>query len=364
MADARSDGVSNQRLSGARCLASGIDALYLSGRGSLAPEVRGHLEELRTWAAESGSPVPVRVAGEEFLVSPHSFGKYRFRLAHENGLIGITPSDHLPTLRIQPWAEFLHGVGCESALTFFESMGPRLIHGDVRWGLSRMDLFCDVQGWLVDGDDRRNFICRGSRLDTHEEGTSFTGLEFGRRTSGTVCGRIYDKTLQIEQKGLDWWHGVWGDDFDPALPVLRVEFEVGRTGLSEFGVRTPRDGLDCAPAIWANVTSDWLTYRTPSADQTKARWRVAPEWERVQNAPLRGDAAGLERVRAGARSGDLRRLMPQLVGYLATAGAILDLDDIRSVLGAVRELVSQDEDRVGVTFEQRVAAKVAERRPA
>ena len=46
------------------------------------------------------------------------------------------------------------------------------------------------------------------------------------------------------------------------------------------------------------------------------------------------------RVRAGKRNGDLRRLMPQVIGYLASVGAVLGLHDTASVLGAVRALVS------------------------
>ncbi len=165
----------------------------------------------------------------------------------------------------------------------------------------------------------------------------------------------------MEKKGLDWWPKVWGDRYDESGPVLRVEFEIGREGLAEYQVDTPWEGLAAASRLWASVSSDWLTYRMRTADGTKARWPVAPAWRAVQTVSLRSDAVGMDRVRAGRRHGELRKLLPQLVGYLATTGAIVGTDDLASTLGAVRSLVADDEIRRHVPFEGRVAERVAAR---
>lgn len=128
-------------------LCSGVDALYLSGRAELSEALFEVLEERRTTAELAEEPVPLSLAGSEFFVEPRSFGKYRFRLVHPSGLVGVTASDHLPSLRVQPRAEFLHGVGPLAALDFFNDVGEYLAGGRVEWSLSRLDLFTDVQGW-------------------------------------------------------------------------------------------------------------------------------------------------------------------------------------------------------------------------
>lgn len=352
----------NERSSGRLLteLASGVDALYLSGRADLSPALFAALEERRTAAEAADDPVPFEVAGVEWSVEPRSFGRYRYRLTHPHGLVGITTSEHLPTFRVQPRAEFLHGVGPLNVLRYFEGFGEYLAGGPVQWTLSRLDLFCDVQGWQLEGDDRRRFVCRAQRRDLHEEGEAFTGFEFGRRTTQTVCARIYDKTLQVRTKGLDWWPDVWGSSFDRAKPVLRVEVEIGRQGLVEYGINLPTEGLERAPGVWASVTSDWLSYRVPTADDTRSRWPVAAEWAQVQRAALRGEAVGFDRVRAGRRRGELRKLTPALIGYLARAASLAGTDDLPSTLGAVRHLVHRDEARRGLMFEDRVANLVAE----
>ena len=342
-----------------REVASGIDALYLSGSTDLSTRLFADLAALRTAAQEADQPQPLMLGGEEFQVEPAPFGKYRYRLRHPWGLVGVTESKRLPALRVQPFAEFLHAVGPSEALRFFGGVGEYLAAGPVHWGLSRLDLFCDVQGWALAGDDRHRFVCQSRRRDLHEEGQALTGFEFGRRSTKTICARIYDKTLQVQLKGLDWWYEIWGDRFDPERQVLRVEFEIGREGLTSFAIDTPDDGLRLASAVWASVCGDWLSYKTPTSDQTPSRWPEATEWATIRGASVAGDAVGLARIRAGKRQGNLRVLTAALVGYLASVGAVLDLTDADSTLGAVRRLVADDEIRRGIPFPRRIADRAA-----
>src|SRR5690606_31844780 len=213
----------------------------------------------------------------------------------------------------------------------------------VRWSASRLDLFCDVQGWMLHGDDRERFVCRADDRNLRERAAAFSGLEFGRRTTKTVCARIYDKTHQIDRKGLDWWPAIWGDRYDPDRPVLRIEAEIGRQGLVEYGIDTPLEALEQAGSIWANVTESWITYRTPTADETRSRWPIAPEWAAIQRASLRSEAIGLDRTRALRRKGQLRKLLPTLVGYSARVGALVGTEDIDTTLAAMGALFRSDE---------------------
>ncbi len=57
-------------------------------------------------------------------------------------------------------------------------------------------------------------------LTTFEEGSSLTGLQFGRRTSGTVSARLYDKTREIASGDGQYWPEIWGGEFDKSKAVL------------------------------------------------------------------------------------------------------------------------------------------------
>ncbi len=307
-------------------MASGVDALYLSGR-AVPQDLLDRLEEARSASEQAPRAPTVLLGGQEFVVAPHAWGKYRFRLAHSNGLVGVTPSQHLPALRIQPRAEFLHGVGPVQAVRWFHDV-LETVCGPVHLTVSRLDLFADWQGWALDWEDRERFVCRADAIALRGERGEMTGWEFGRRSTKTVCARIYDKTLQVGREGIDYWFDIWGDRFDAESSVLRVEFEFGRAGLRDFGITTPEDAIAGAGGLWAWATGEWLSYRSPTDDQTRSRWPVAAEWRQVGRAAVVGKAHGLVRMAASHRQGELRTLAPGLVGYVSSFAALVEAVDI------------------------------------
>ena len=337
-------------------LASGVDALYLSGQASPPTSLFEQLEGLRAAAATGGNGVPASFGGIECWWPGTASASTAYCLRHRHGQIGISPSRALPAVRVQPRTEFLHGAGPLGAVAWFEDVLWPVV-GPLRFGVSRLDLHADWQGWDLDGDDRSRFMCRAERRDLHEADDQLMGFEFGRRTTGTICGRIYDKTVEQRDKGTDFWLDVWGARRDPLRPVLRVEFEFGRQGLREFGIDTPTEAVEAAGALWASATSDWLTYRSPGPDQSGARWPVAPEWRDIQRASVRGGAQGVERMYEGRRKGELRRLMPALNGSLASFGALVCAGDIDQTCGALPGFLRDYEVRSRRSFADRVAEK-------
>ena len=107
-------------------VASGVDALYLSGRAHLPRVLVEDLEELRKRAGEKGKygSEALSLGGDEFAVKGHGWGKYRFALEHRYGLVQLTTSAELPTVRIQPRSGFIHGAGVEKVVPWFtEQLG-------------------------------------------------------------------------------------------------------------------------------------------------------------------------------------------------------------------------------------------------
>jgi hypothetical protein len=336
-----------------RELVSGIDALYLSGKVPLRSEDISELARFREDAIESHEPVLVMLGGEEFGLRPGSLNRYRFRLSHQNGEIGITTSEHLPQLRIQPRAHFLHAIGPAAAVEWFTAKCEAAF-GPVVWSVSRLDLFADVQGWSFEGNDRDRFKCRARSTTLREIAGDFSGFNLGMRDTGTVMARIYDKTAEIKAKGGDQWFDIWGPRLDRDQPVIRIEFEVGRQGLAEFEITTVEEALSRAGGLWAALTQEWLTYRDRTSDATQSRWPVSDFWLFVQRAELRGNAIGLHRTRARRGAGEIRLLIPAFVGYLAGIARHFDVDTLDEALGVARAVVHEDEARRDVLFEHRL----------
>ncbi|HEY1445903.1 MAG TPA: hypothetical protein VGF51_13505 [Acidimicrobiales bacterium] len=351
--------VANSPVESLRELASGVDALYLSGRAEVPKRFLERLEDCRGWAGEAKRPAPFELGELVFGITPHGWGKYRFCLEHAMARIGISTSPHLPTVRIQPRSEFLHAVGPEAAVTALkEILCPEL--RQLRFWVNRVDLFADWQGWHLSLDDAARFVCRADARRTYEVAGTLTGFEFGSRSTKTFLARLYDKTADLAVKDNGWWFEVWGERYLPGRPVHRLEFEVGRQGLQEFDLNAPAQVLDAAGDLWAYATGEWLTLRSPTDDRTRCRWPLAPEWRAVQEATLGHPAIGLERLRLARRSKSIEKLLPGLNGYLASMGALIGTEGIDDTLEAIGHHLHTYEIISHTTFSERVARRRSE----
>ena len=246
-----------------RELASGVDALYFSGHGYLSKGFLARLDEERMFADRVSVPVPFELGPLTFGLAPHGWGKYRYCLDHETGRIGFTSSRRLPSVRIQPRAEFLHAVGPEETVRHFADLVRPFIEGLVL-SVARLDLFVDMEGMRLCAQDRSAFVCRGDGCTTYENANTVTGFAFGSRRTQRISARLYDKTAEMALKGTDWWELVWGDRHTPGAQVWRIEFEVGRAALSDLVLFLPDAVLAATPSLWRYCTAEWLTLRSPT----------------------------------------------------------------------------------------------------
>jgi hypothetical protein len=316
-------------------LVSGVDALYLSGHAYLPKAFLARLEDTRHFADQVSMPVPFELGPLTFGLAPHGWGKYRFCLDHECGRIGFTSSTRLPAARIQPRAEFLHALGPAGTVRHFDELLRPLMDRLV-FTVARIDLFCDVQGLVLRGDDRSAFLCRGDASTTYEAGHVCTGFAFGSRRTQRISARIYDKTAEMATKGTDWWEAVWGERHHTDAILAAV------------------------PSLWRYCTGDWLTLRTPGPDSNSSRWPVAPPWRVVQGATLAHNGTELTWIRRRKRASSFRRLMPGLVGYLVSFAALSGTFTVADTLEALTAHLAEDEIVRRRTFTERVRRRRAE----
>lgn len=347
-------------------VASGVDALYLSGATECSPVLLAQLAEARTAAQAEGESIEFDLGGSEtrFHVAPVSFGKYQFRLDHPFGVVGITPSKSLPAIRIQPRAEYLHAVGPEVAAAWFMLEVSDGFGGldAVAWDVCRLDLFCDIQGWDVAAADRAAFVGRAADTAQHRKYDELTGLNFGKR-GGRVFARIYDKTVEASRKAsLGIWQDRWEQSggYVSGAPVWRVEFEMDRSMVRQLVPGTPDDVLAGRGGIWGYLADKWLTYRKVTEDSNRSRWPISGEWRVVQGASMRGEALGLERVQERVLTHKLSTLAAPLRGYAASVGALMDSPTLADAVRACESQIERLCRRDGKSFEDLMWAKRVE----
>ena len=233
-------------------LTSGVDALYMSGRGTIPSALLDDLERLKDTAAEAGAPLDVHLAGYPFRVLGSGWGKYRYCAVHEVARVGFTPSDALPCVRVQPTSLGLHALGPDVLVLWVRNLLDAL-GIDATLQVARLDLHADFHGLDIAAEERSHFVGYSNWRALYEVDDALSGLNFGSR-GGALYARIYDKTRELDGKGDDWWHDIWGLRYDPDRPVIRVEFEFSRTGLREFDIDTPEDAFAQLGALWAYAT--------------------------------------------------------------------------------------------------------------
>ncbi len=345
------------QLAGVVELTSGVDALYLSGRAALSDDFLARLDALRRIAEEQEGHVNIVLGGLEMRMQPRRWGLYRYCVDHPYARFGFSPKQKVPAIRVQPRAEFLHGAGVEEVVDWARWLLESEC-GPVHLQVARIDLFADFQGWNISGDQRHEFLCRADARNLFENAQEFNGLKIGKRESGTISVRLYDKTVESAKSGTAYWKELWGEAYDPALPVLRVEFELHREVLRQFGVSTPEEVLGATGSMWHYLTHDWLTHRVPTDDETRSRWPLSEPWQGVQRARIAGSALGIERAYGAKRAGVLANLMPSLVGQLANFGALTSSESLTDLIPNLQREV----DRYSRTTGRSMISRIEEKR--
>src|SRR5690242_2930959 len=227
--------------------------------------------------------------------------------------------------------------------------------------LSRLDWHLDWQGgWhpTLAEQEQRLFIKPGhAKLNAHLEGDRCTGYDVGRRR---IVARVYNKTVQAREKGLDWYielvRQAAGDAYNPSCDVWRLEFELKREGVTGFQLYTPPEASDPDEVIeaeleaeelpnlgtlkkalhwqahvWRYLTARWLRLvLRDDEDTNRARWPTHPTWLVLQagfddvRSPISEAKARL--VRAHQHTGYARLLDRMGIGIAATAELLLDSD--------------------------------------
>lgn len=68
--------------------------------------------------------------------------------------------------------------GTGPAVDSFENL-LRPLCSELGFGVSRLDLYVDVQGFALDADDRERYVCRAGSRRTYEQSERCSGFEFG-----------------------------------------------------------------------------------------------------------------------------------------------------------------------------------------
>lgn len=103
--------------------------------------------------------------------------------------------------------------------------------------------------------------------------------------------------------------------------MARLEFELNRDFLRDYGINGLQELYEKINAIWYYLTNDWLSIRNPNKrDKTRSRWPVVDWWKSLSKLRFTPEQAftGLIKVKTAV---SLQRVTETLLGCITTLAA-------------------------------------------
>jgi hypothetical protein len=265
------------------------------------------------------------------------FYAYRLTCKDFTVLIADMPVHDNPPVKVQFSSGYLWSYGYKQAYDLFSdwfqaSTGLKISGTRI----SRLDICVDTDECSFNQSDILGVVTYSKSKtlhyvsdvdDVNYSGRSFTGLTIGRGKS--ILCRIYDKTREIQKSGKDWFKDIWQkNEWNEESPVWRVEFQLRRNVLKEFGINSVEDTFSSIDSLWKYLTTQWLQIKNPDKNQKVTYWKNKKKWQIIQSA-VDYDVPVI--ARSKVKKGNLKKLMDQVGGLLISISAAeheeMDIDD-------------------------------------
>jgi hypothetical protein len=266
---------------------------------------------------------------------------------------------------VQISSEVLTKLGADSAEKNLRSILSTLVSVSDGPFISRLDVCVDFAcSFDMESISRHSWVTRAKRISQYVENDRFTGWSIGLK--GQIACRLYDKTAEILVSDKPYFRELWRDcGWDGETPVWRLEFEVKREALRQFGAYKLGDPDALCAGLWPYLTGSWLRLACPSkSDDTRSRWPTHPLWERLQDIDFsRLNIPALQRVaRSNPPSDDwmFRNTGIGILGFMAVE-AIDDFEEGISRFGsAYLSYLDQRSVLRGSSSEEYIGQKIRE----
>lgn len=353
-----------------RLFLRGVDSLYLSYQGRLKERKEEILVELRerarniTRAEQAKAQLPI---GEHvFEVLDKGSGFYPFGLVDYAYRIRLASkmAKQIPVAVVQVSSEFLASVGVEEAERELRVILGELVDLEGGEKIGRVDLFADFASDLsLEAVHRDEWVTRAEEIHSYSIRRKLSGWTLG--LGGPMAARLYNKTLEIESHSHKFFfHGIWEKaGWNPMYEVWRLEFELKRSALSQFGVNTLDDLRRSSGSLWRYLTTEWGRLAIANReDETRARWKTHPVWQALQGVEWEGNAPlnprPLKKNRAPENSWYLRQGTSLLASFMAKEGIFDEAQGWRRLGEILEQLVISAPEKYGQTYTDFILEKV------
>ena len=336
-----------------RIINSGVDTLVLSFKEGTNPSWFECLEEAKNWVNENHMEIPILLGPEKAIITGGNWTKWRYHIRTTDYNIGVSPSKKLPQIyaQINSGAIYAHSlIGAYHYLKLIlETLGN---YPEAK--ASRVDQFCDIQGWQPSLKDIDRFVTRAVLVKPVIENGKLTSLNLG---AFPFYLRIYNKRAEMRKKGKEELKVVWesSPNYNVDEEVWRIEFEMGRDVFGSTGINYVPDLFRQLLPLWL-MALNWCSLRIQTRNKQRSRWPVDPAWLALEAADFLGDP--VPAVRERKKKGDIIKILAGTGGYLSSFGREIGVIDLKTVLREIEPQLIEYYASKDDTFEWRVREKI------
>lgn len=330
-------------------LLNGIDSLDLGLYVLWGSDWKRRLQTLdnkKQQARKTGGLLISLPSGRQCIFRPGGKGEnYRFHLQFEayNLFIGKSAAPgNSPNVYLSISAKTLWLDGIATTIDWISQDLQTIGNGTIkRVQVSRVDLCADflIHGGLahefllehkVTHNDKGKLFLDKNELQTYYAGDAKSPIQL----------RIYNKGLEVKQAGtklwfLDLWQRETADD------IWRIEFQIRRPALKEFGIDSLNDLDEKKSGLWLHLTTKWFSLRLPDNDKAERR-SVHPFWSAVQEsfnqeAPI----SPIKRKHCTAASASPEWHLSHIDGCLSSFAALLGITTREAALTELQNRLSR-----------------------
>ncbi len=339
-------------------LSKGLDRLKFGFYVDFELEVLfDHLSDAKHEAQRIRQPVPVQLGPDsDFLYNCHSNGRkggYNFHLSRADVNIFIsTRSDFMntPNVWVDIGSSSCWAPGYDRVITNVAKL-CRLYTGKIiKSSVSEVHLCVDCIGLPIEQLDISTFdkwITRANKFNSYFNRSKFSGISLDQQGGflqetgvvigqGDICLRVYDKVFEILKNGSkkSLFASVWGvNEFDDH-PVTRVEYQLRKTVLKQFSIKSLPSLFKKLSSLWSYCTYDWSRLSSSFFDRQNRhqdRAKIHPWWELIHSIDWNTtDICTRKKPLAQKDKTQLRSMMGGCALNLAAINRV-DLNDIDQI---------------------------------
>ena len=280
------------------------------------------LKEKKETGQELGMTQQVNYKDLLFDVGATGIKFYAYKITCKDFMMAFAEklTNENPPIRVIFNASYLWSYGYKKAYSKFLDWF-KIFPGEIeKTRLSRLDICLDTDRLAFSEEDRDLFITRARAKANHYVDDSYT---YGKKFSGFTIGRgnpmlarIYNKKLEIETKGKEWFKEIWKENgWNEKDDVWRIEYQLRRKALKELSIDKVEDVSEKEDQLWHYLTTNYLKMDHP-------------KWEVIKK-PLKPELNPL--IREKIKQGDLKKLTNQVNGLIISIGAYIDKSNIDEV---------------------------------